>query len=108
MSRKWIVGLALAATLAIPVVARAHGGHTHKAMGTVSSIQDDHVEVKTTDGTLVTVMLDKKTAITRGKTKLDATALKVGERISIDYMQEKNMNMAKTVKLGTAQAPASK
>jgi hypothetical protein len=35
-------------------------------------------------------------------------ALKVGERISIDYMQEKNMNVAKTVKLGTAQAPASK
>jgi hypothetical protein len=104
MNRKWIVGLGLIASLGIPVAARAHGGHTHKALGTVSSIQGDHVEVKTTDGKVVTVMLDKKTAITRGKTKLGATALRVGERISIDYMQEKNKNMAKTVKLAEAQA----
>lgn len=108
MSRKWFVGMGLVAALAIPVAARAHGGHTHKVMGTVSSIQGTQVEVKTTDGKVVTVKLDAKTAITRGKTKLDAAALKTGERVSIDYTQEKDTNAAKAIKLGTAPAPASK
>jgi hypothetical protein len=50
-------------------------------------------------------MLDKKTAITRGKDKLDTSALKVGERVSVDYMEEKKMNMARAIKLGTTSAP---
>ena len=108
MSRKLIIGLTLALALALPAAARAHGGHTHKVMGTVASIQGTHVEVKSTEGKVVMVMLDGKTAITRGKTKLDATALKIGDRVSIDYMQEKDMNMAKAVKLATAPAPAKK
>lgn len=106
MSRKWFIGMVLAAMLAIPAVGWAHAGHTHKVMGTVSSIQGNHVEVKTTDGKVVMVMLDEKTAISRGKTKLDATALKVGERVSIDAMEEKGMMMAEAVKLSAA--PAAK
>jgi hypothetical protein len=107
--RKWILGLTMfALALAVPAVARAHGGHTHKVMGTVSSVNGSHVEVKGTDGKTVVIMLDAKTAITRGKTKLDATALKVGERVSVDYTQDKNMNMAKAVKLGTASAQPAK
>jgi hypothetical protein len=49
-------------------------------------------------------MLDKKTTITRGKDKLDASALKVGERVSVDYMEENKMNMAHAIKLGTTSA----
>ena len=96
------------AILSVPVAAWAHGGHTHKALGTIASIQGNHVEVKTTDGKVVIVTVDQKTAITRGKAKLDATALKAGERVSIDYLQEKNANMAKAVKLGTAPVAAAK
>jgi hypothetical protein len=102
-----MMALALAALLLLPVTARAHEGHPHKVMGTVASVQGSHVEVKGTDGKVVMVMLDDKTTITRGKTKLDATALKVGERVSIEYMQEKSMNMAKAVKLGET-TPAAK
>jgi hypothetical protein len=47
-------------------------------------------------------MLDKKTTVTRGKETLDATALKVGERISVDYMEQNKMNMAHAIKLATA------
>ena len=53
-------------------------------------------------------MLDGKTAITRGKAKVDATALKVGERVSVEYMEEKKMNMAKTIKLAETAAAAKK
>jgi hypothetical protein len=47
-------------------------------------------------------MLDNKTIVTRGKDKLDATALKVGERISVDYMEKNKMMMAQAIKLATA------
>ena len=103
MTSKWIIAAALCAFL-IPVAALAHGGHVHKILGTVESVQGNHVQVKATDGKTVMVMLAAKTKITRGTTRLDATALKVGERVSVDAMQEKDMMMAQTIKLGTAPA----
>ena len=101
MKTNWIVALAITAALALPVVALAHEGHVHKAPGTVASINGEHVEIKTTDGKNLTVMLDKKTTVTRGKEKLDATALKVGERVSVDYMEQNKMMMAQAIKLST-------
>lgn len=108
MSRKWVVGMALVGALAVPVVSWAHGGHTHKVMGTVSSVQGNQVEIKGTDGKVVVVTLGPRTAITRGRTRLDPTALKTGERVSIDYTQDKSVNTATAVKLGTAPAAAAR
>jgi hypothetical protein len=108
MQKKSIVAVALAGALVIPAVARAHGGHAHKVMGTVSSVEGNHVMVKTTDGKTVMVMLDSKTAITRGKMKLDATALKAGERVVVEGTEAKDMVTAKTVKLGELAAAAKK
>jgi hypothetical protein len=95
--------------LLAPAVARAHEGHLHKALGTIARIDGQHVDIKTTDGKAITVMLDdKETTFTRGKEKLDAKALTVGERVSVDYMEEKGMNMAHAIKLATASARAKK
>ena len=106
---KWIVGLTIAAlALVLPAVARAHEGHPHKVLGTVASVQGNRVEVKTTDGKAVTIVLDAKTTITRGKAKFDAAALKAGERVSVEYVEEKKTNMAKTIKLAEAPAAAKK
>jgi hypothetical protein len=107
--RNWIVAVVLIVAFAIPAVAVAHQGHIHKILGTVASVLGGHVEVKTTDGKVVAVMLDATTAITRGKAKADVSALKVGERVSVDYMQDnKKMNMAKAIKLADAPVAAKK
>ncbi|MGH9240623.1 MAG: DUF5666 domain-containing protein [Vicinamibacterales bacterium] len=106
MMKRGILALVVTAALLLPAVARAHEGHTHRALGTIDRVQSNQLEVKTTDGKVLTIVLDAKTAITRGKDKLDAVALKVGERVSVDYTQAKNTNTAKTIKLGTAPAPA--
>ena len=98
--RVFMITAAAAAATLVPVVARAHEGHMHKVMGTVSKVNGPHVDVKTVDGKTVTVMLDKDTTVTRGKDKLDASAVAVGERISVDYMEENKMLMAHAVKLG--------
>ena len=110
MQNKWIVAVALAAALVTPVtrvVVRAHEGHAHKVMGTVSSIDGNNIMVKTADGKTTMVMLDAKTKITQGKTKLQAAGLKVGDRVVAQGPKEKNMIMATTVKVGDAAAAAT-
>lgn len=100
MKPNWIAAMVVTALIS-PAVTRAHEGHLHKALGSIASVQGENVEIKTTDGKTVTVVLDKKTAVTRGKEKLDATALKVGERVSVEYMESNKTMMARAIKLGT-------
>src|SRR5688500_17446623 len=108
MVRKLIIAAFVAVALVIPTVVGAHTGHAHKVMGTVSSIDGNHLMVKTTDGKTVMVMLDAKTKITQGKTKVTATALKVGDRIVAEGAEEKEMIMAATVRLGAAPTVTTK
>jgi hypothetical protein len=107
--KKWIIGVAvLAAALVAPRISHAHEGHAHKVMGTVSSVDGSNLMVKTTDGKTVMVMLDAKTKVTQGKVKLDAKALKVGDRVVAEGPEEKEMIMATTVQVGTAPVVAKK
>lgn len=99
--KPWMTIVMLCAVLIAPGVAAAHEGHMHKALGTVASVDGPHVVIKTTDGKSLTVMLDKTTTVTRGKEKLDASAVKTGTRVSVDYMEENKMLMAHSVKLAT-------
>jgi hypothetical protein len=107
MKKTWITIMAVVVTLAVPALAGAHEGHEHKALGTVSVVNGNHVTVKTTDGKTIVLMLDDKTTVTRGKAKLDAKAVTVGERVSVGYMEENKMLMAHEIKLATT-SPAKK
>ena len=100
----WIIGLAIA-ILMPPASAWAHEGHVHKALGTVSTVDASQIVVKTTDGKMLTVLLDAKTAITRGKVKHDLAAIKVGERVSVDYTEKKKVFTAKAIKLADVVSP---
>lgn len=103
--RKWTIGLVmLAMALAVPAIAVAHKGHDHKVMGTVSSIAGSNLMVKTTDGKTMTVMLDAKTKITRGKATVTVSELKVGDRVVATGPGEKETVTAKTLQIGTAPA----
>ena len=106
--RKLFVALVAFVMLLMPALTSAHEGHLHKALGTVSKIDGDHVTVKKTDGKTIVIMLDKQTTVTRGKEKLAASALQVGERLSVDYMEDKGMMMARAIKLSTAAAQGKK
>ena len=106
MKPYWVVAVVMMFVLGLPGGLRAHGGHVHKALGMIASVQGQKVTITTTDGKTLHVVLDKKTTITRGKDKLDVTALKVGERLSVDYTEQKTTMVAQAIKLGTA-APAA-
>jgi hypothetical protein len=89
MSRRFVIGAALVAALAIPAYARAHEGHAHKVMGTVATLHENHLEVKATNGKSSTITLNDKTKILRGKTKVKAEDIKPGERVVVTATETK-------------------
>jgi hypothetical protein len=96
MTNKWILGAILAAMLVIPAAVQAHEGHAHKVMGTVSAVTATQLELKTPEGKIVTATLNQKTTFARGKQKVDAAAVKVGDRVVVEVASEKDM-IASTV-----------
>jgi hypothetical protein len=107
--KKWMIGLiVLTLALGVPAGMLAHEGHAHKVMGTVSSIDGKNLMVKTTDGKTIMVMLNAKTKITQGKAKVDASALKVGDRVVAEGPEQKGMITASTVKVGEAATSTAK
>ena len=86
----------------------AHGDATH-IMGTVTSIQGNHVMVKTQDGKSEMVMLGKTTKYLIGEKAATTKDLKVGIRVVIDAKMDEKMKMfsAEEVRIGVA-APAKK
>ena len=100
MIRKCLVAAALIAALVAPAL--AHEGHAHKVLGTVTARQDNRLQLTTADGKTVTVVLNDRTKFARGKQKVDAAALKIGERVVIEVAGEKDM----TAKVVTMAAPA--
>jgi hypothetical protein len=98
MKRIVALGVVLAAALAIPFAVRAHEGHAHKVMGTVTARNGNDVELKTPDGKSLTVVLTGKTTFSRNKQKVDGADVKAGVRIVVDVVGEKDMT-AKAVTL---------
>ena len=105
--KKWIIAVAvIGAALLAPRFARAHEGHDHTVMGTISSIDGTNLMVKTADGKQTMVMMDAKTKITQGTTKIDVKTLKVGDRVVATGAEAQGMISATTVKVGAAPAAA--
>ena len=109
MKKLVMTAVMAAALLVVPALVRAHEGHAHKVMGTISSIEGNHVMVKTTEGKTVMVMLDAKTKITRGKESVATAALKVGERVVAEGAEANGMVTAAKVQVAAplAQKPAA-
>ena len=89
MIRRFVSGAFLFVALAIPAYVHAHEGHAHKVTGTVSMRHDNQLEVKATDGKSVTITLNEKTKILRGKTKATADDIKPGERVVVTATETK-------------------
>lgn len=68
-------------------------------------VHDNHVEIETPDGKKMTVTLNEKTKILKGKAKSSASDLKEGLRVVVEPEGDKQM-IAKTVRLGVETKPA--
>jgi hypothetical protein len=113
MSRRFVLGVALVAALAIPRYALAHEGHVHKVMGTVATLHENHLAVKATDGKISTITLNEKTKIVRGKARVKVEDIKPGERIVVTATEAKSKDgkatlVATQIRLAALDPTASK
>jgi len=95
--------LAVMALALLPTIATAHGGEEH-VTGTVASISDTAVTVKTTAGKTVDVSFDAKTTYERSKQPIQKADIKVGDRVVIHAMEMNEKLTAHTVEVGSAKA----
>jgi hypothetical protein len=100
-----MLGLVLVVALT-PAAVSAHAGHTHKVLGTIAAVSDAQLDVKTTDGKSVVVLLDAKTIYRQGKVRADAKMLKLGERVVVDAEQAEGAKLM-TAKIVTMAAPTT-
>ena len=98
--------VALVVALALPTAALAHEGH--KMMGTVTMVAADHVMMKTKDGKEITISLNAKTKILRGKTPVKISDVKEGMRIVATVSSHAAPFTASQIDVGKATQAAPK
>jgi len=73
--------LVVAVLAAAPLAVAAHPGHDHKVMGTIVSIDDKFVTLKTTDGKELTFEITAATKFMRARKAGTRADLKAGLRV---------------------------
>ena len=102
-ARLQVAIFAILALVFLPAIAAAHGGMEH-VIGTVTSLSDNSVTVKTTAGKSVEVGFDAKTTFSRNNQTIHRADLKVGDRVVIHATEVNEKLVAHTVEAGTAGA----
>ena len=93
-------------TMGSGAVVRAHEGHDHKIMGTVTMAAADHVMLKDKDGKDVTLKVTRDTNV-KSKPALKLEEIKAGTRVVITATQAKDKSFtAKTIEVGVVTAAA--
>jgi hypothetical protein len=90
--------LALAFGLA-PALA-AHEGHRHQALGTVTAIDANRLELATREGGTATFTLTESTRYRRGEEAAAREEVEVGERAAVTYEEKGGARTAIEVRLG--------
>lgn len=83
-----ISAMLLSLFVALAGVALAHGANSHRLMGTVKSLRDDHLTVTTTEGKEAAVHLTADTTYEKDAKPADRSALVEGARVSIQLDED--------------------
>lgn len=100
-------------TLAVATAGYAHEGHDQKIMGTVATIQNDEIQVKSATGKTSTIALNEKTKVVMGRMAHQVGDIKVGDRVVVTATDVKDKAgkttlVAKQVALAAAKAAAAR
>jgi hypothetical protein len=79
--------------------ALAHGGKSHKLLGTVEAVEEDQLVLTTTAGEQATVTLTAETRCEKDGKEADRSALVPGARVAIDLSEDDTT--AVKIKIGT-------
>ena len=106
--KKHTIAAVLLAAFGIAGLATAHEGHAHKVMGKVIAIDDKKIEVEGKDGKHVSGLLGPKTMFMNGKAMAKLADVKVGPRVVVTMVEEKEKMNVTEVLLGVTEDPAQK
>jgi small-conductance mechanosensitive channel len=98
------LGAAVISLLVTVPGALAHDGHTHTVKGTVTAVDQKHVEIKTPSGEVLSIALNEKTTYVRAKKKIDPVELKVGKRVVIGIGNGEDPLIAGEIQIGAVSA----
>ena len=71
-----------------------------RIIGTLEKRQDSTLAVKKNTGTVVSIRIDKQTAITQDGQKVDSTALRVGQSLVVDaYGDTEDKSLALEIRI---------
>jgi hypothetical protein len=108
MTHRWIAAIVAAGTLVVPIALRAHEGHVHKVMGTVTASDAKHVEVKTPSGEVLSIAITAKTTVTRDKRKVDLAEVQAGRRVVVDIGNGEDPLIAREIQVGATRIAEDK
>ena len=106
MTRRFAVAMAAAALLMMGarVHLAAHEGHAHKVMGTITMAMADHVMLKDKDSKEVTIKVTKATKV-KAKTPTKVEEIKLGTRVVVTAVEQKDKSLTATlIEVGAAPA----
>ena len=98
--KKLLMMLAVTGVIGAPMSLLAHEGHAHTTLGTIDQIAKDRLDVKGTDGKVVSFTLDNETKVLRGKVAAEVGGLKKGERVAVESSEKDGTLFATSVKVG--------
>lgn len=79
-----VLSVALLAGLALGTATPTFAHDEFRVIGTITQSKDGRFEVKTRDGRVASIHIDKNTEITRDDAKVPATELKVGKFVVVN------------------------
>jgi hypothetical protein len=84
--------------------------HEHfRVIGTLTKLEKVEIAVKNKDGKTLSIRMDKQTKVTRDKTKVAVSELKVGQSVVVDaYGDDESDLLALDVRIVPAIAPKKK
>ena len=83
----------------------AHDGHVHRIMGTVMGRDARTIQVKTPGGETLSIAVNDKTVVARGKTKAALADVQKGIRVVVDIGNGEDPLIAREILLGVTQLP---
>ena len=101
MTRRFALSAALVLMLGTAATL-AHDGHKHKIMGTVTALEAAKIDIKTPAGETLSIVVNDKTAIVRGKRKVALADIQVGHRVVVDVGEGETPLTAKGIQVGSA------
>ena len=85
----------------------AHEGKSHKLLGTVKVLHENHLVVTTPDGREKTVQLTQTTRYEKDKKAVTRAALVAGARVSVNLSEDDKTAVKVTIGTAAAQAAAA-